>query len=337
MVKDYSIDFKFATVKYYKDGHTLKETAKVFGCNIASVSRWVKRANSNILERKERKLMSYKIKKKHIAFIKELVKKHKFSSLQELNNIVKKKFDDYDITPQWLGKLLQDNFITRKRTRVKHFPEKRYGKDISFEEEYKKFFQKVKKYSIDDIISIDETSIKPAMVKEYCRELKGKRCYFRTKDSKMFNKYTLVVAICSKGLVGYKIYDKGGMNSDRFIDFLNEICLTKHKNKVLLFDNAKAHTAKVVLNKITDSGNHYILNIPYHPQTNPVESYFNQIKHYMKLTSAIKFEDLKKSAIEAMKKVKKIHYKNYFINSLQKYKYTKKKFKIYKNPHLYKN
>lgn len=32
MVKDYSIDFKLATVTYYKNGHTLKETAKVFGC-----------------------------------------------------------------------------------------------------------------------------------------------------------------------------------------------------------------------------------------------------------------------------------------------------------------
>ncbi len=60
MVKDYSIDFKLATVKYYKDGHTLKETAKVFGCNIASVSRWVKRANSNTLERKERTLLKEK-------------------------------------------------------------------------------------------------------------------------------------------------------------------------------------------------------------------------------------------------------------------------------------
>jgi len=69
MVKDYSIDFKLAAVKYYKDGYTLKETAKVFGCNIASVSRWVKRVNSNTL-----KLLSYKVTKKHIVFIKELVK-----------------------------------------------------------------------------------------------------------------------------------------------------------------------------------------------------------------------------------------------------------------------
>ena len=75
-----------------------------------------------------------------------------------------------------------------------------------------------------DIISIDETSIKSAMIKEYCRTIKGKRCYFKTTDNKVFRKYTLLMAISTKGVVAYKFYEKGGSNKDRFLDFLAMEC-----------------------------------------------------------------------------------------------------------------
>ena len=54
------------------------------------------------------------------------------------------------------------------------------------------------------------------MVKEYCRTIKGKRCYFKTTDNKVFRKYTLLMAISTKGVVAYKFYEKGGSNKERF-------------------------------------------------------------------------------------------------------------------------
>jgi len=39
----------------------------------------------------------------------------------------------------------------------------------------------------------------------------------------------------------------------------------------------------------------YVINIPYHPQTNPIESYFSESKHYIKLDSKIEYNDLLKS------------------------------------------
>ena len=42
-----------------------------------------------------------------------------------------------------------------------------------------------------------------------------------------------------------------------------------------------------VLESIKNSGNDYVLNIPYHPQTNPIETYFSELKHYIKLDSKI--------------------------------------------------
>ena len=127
------------------------------------------------------------------------------------------------------------------------------------------------------------------MVKEYCRETKGKRCFFKTKDNKVFRKYTLLVAMSDSGLVAYKLYEKGGSNADRFMKFLQDNILKKYKNKLLLFDNAKAHTANTVLDKIKKSKNNYVLNVPYNPQLNPIESLFSQFKHYLKLDGKINF------------------------------------------------
>jgi ribosomal protein S19 len=37
--------------------------------------------------------------------------------MEELHKIIKKKYKDFNITPQHLGQVIRDNNITRKRTR----------------------------------------------------------------------------------------------------------------------------------------------------------------------------------------------------------------------------
>jgi hypothetical protein len=174
----YSEDYKLSAVKYYIKSKNYVETCDIFGCKRTSLIRWVKlyRKKKNTTNKK-RSRKSYKVRKVHVEYIKKIIKQsnNRFISLEELNKKLKKKFKDYNITPRWLGQVLKDNNITRKRTRKSHFPDTRYGKPISHKEEVKKFFKKIKKYKLKDIISIDETSIQPGMVKEYCRETKGKR------------------------------------------------------------------------------------------------------------------------------------------------------------------
>ena len=46
---------------------------------------------------------------------------------------------------------------------------------------------------------------------------------------------------------------------------------------------------------------HYVLNVPYNPQSNPVESYFNQLKHYLKLDSKIQYKDISNYVTEIPK------------------------------------
>lgn len=71
---------------------------------------------------------------------------------------VKEKYSDFDITTRHISNILRDNNITL--TRFRHEPTKRFSKDININKNIKLFYEKVKQYKIDDIICIDQTSIK---------------------------------------------------------------------------------------------------------------------------------------------------------------------------------
>jgi len=158
-------DYKLHAVKHYIKHKNYSETCRIFECKRTSLMRWVDKYNeTGSVKNKSRELISYKVKNKHIDFIKEILKNNKLITLEELNKQVKKKFTDWDISTSWLNKVLNDNNITRKRTKRKHFPETRYGKEIDFKTEVKKFFSKIKKYDMNDIISLEKTDLKFTLV-----------------------------------------------------------------------------------------------------------------------------------------------------------------------------
>jgi hypothetical protein len=60
----------------------------------------------------------------------------------------------------------------------------------------------------------------------------------------------------------------------------------------------------------------------YSPRLNCIEQWFNQVKHYLKLYKSKDLEELKENLKKSIEKIRKEHYKNYFI-----YAYKKKKYK----------
>lgn len=60
------------------------------------------------------------------------------------------------------------------------------------------------------------------MPSNYSRCDLGQRCVLKTKNNKVFTKYTLVCIMSSKGIVGYELYENGGMNVVRMIEFINK-------------------------------------------------------------------------------------------------------------------
>ena len=72
------------------------------------------------------------------------------------------------------------------------------------------------------------------MIRRKCYEELGKRCVVKTESQEVFKKYTGIFAISSKGVIGYDVYKKGGIDSNRMVDFINKFINGKYKNKLLL-------------------------------------------------------------------------------------------------------
>jgi transposase len=332
MSKHKSEDYKITAVEYYLENDTnYTKTCNIFKCSERSLKRWIERYEElEEIKRLNRKPMSYKITKEQVKYAILKLKENEQITMEELHKIIKKKYKEFDITPQHLGQVLRDNNITRKRTRHEHYPKERYGKPTDIKKELKAFYKEISKYSLDKIISLDETSIQPSMIMEFSKCALGKRCVVKTDDNYFFRKFTLLCAISNSKCVGATLYKEGGMTKERFVEFLEVNIFNKYKNHLIILDNAGSHNNEYVKQAIINSGNKYLYLIPYNPQLNPIEQYFNQIKHYLKLNKKVlKYDELAIEIKNAIKQVKKENYKNYFENAYNKHAYNKHAYKDY--------
>ena len=338
-----SEDYKISAVKYYlKNKDNIRKTCKIFDCKKSTLQRWIKRyKTSKNIKRKNRKSISYKITKPQVNTALELLKQNEQLTMNELVVDMKNKYPKFDITPQHLGQVIRDNNKTRKRTRHEHFPKERYKKPIEKANEMNKFFTEVRKFPINKIICLDETSVGSALKPTYSRCNLGKRCIIKTSNQFVFRKFTLLVAINNSKYVGKEMYEKGGMTKERLLEFLEKYIFPKYKGHLIILDNAGSHNNELIKNAITKSGNYYLFAVPYTPRSNlPIEAYFNQIKTYLKKDRNVEnYQELEMNVNKAIEKVKPENYKNYFeyaynmkegMNLQRKSSTRRRKLKIYK-------
>jgi len=340
MGKHKSSDYKLSAVEYYLDNDniSLKGTCNIFKCSKYSLIRWVKRyIKYGTVDNKQRKEGSYKVRKIHVKFIIDLIKRKPFIILTDILGYFHKQFDDITLSKTHLSNIIKYANLTYKKVQITHRPDTRYKIPINYEEEYKKFYTKIKKYKLNNIISIDETSISIGLHPEKGREEIGKRLDKITKDNKVFVKYTLIMAITTKGVLDWILYEKGGSDNSRLIEFVKKL-IDKKKNKLILMDNASCHRNQNVKDFIINSKNDFVYVLPYHHFQNPIEKFFNQLKYYMKKDEPMSYELIKKSIKKAIKYIELETYTNYFKSSLIKTKEDIKeiKMKYRKTPKIYK-
>jgi transposase len=238
-----SEDYKLSAVEYYlTEDKTQEEVCKIFKCSARSLLRWVDKYNENgKIKRHNRKPVAYKVHKDQVKFILDEIKKNKTITMQDLLEKLKEKYPTLSLSRFHLNRIVNDNNITLKITRIRHEPNKRFGKDIDINKKIKEFYNEVKKYKIKDIICIDETSIKSLQKRHHCYSDIGKRCVIKTQSQEVFKKYTGIFAISTKGVLGWELYENSGINTDRLIEFLEKYITTKFKDKLIILDNASSH------------------------------------------------------------------------------------------------
>lgn len=246
-----SEDYKLAAVNYYNQGASKHKTCEVFQCSIRSLSRWIEKVNiTGNTQRKQREYISYKVKQKHVSDALIVLQQKQQMSIRALSAKMKEKHDDYNISSQRLGQVIRDNNITRKRTRIKHFPSTRRGVPTNMQGELNAFYNIVNQYPLDKIICLDETSVHQSMVHTYSRCKLGRLCIHRNSSNAVFKKYTLLLAVNSTEIVGWVLYEDGGTNIQRMKDFIAEQITNRYRNHLVIMDNAGSHRNTEVLNEV---------------------------------------------------------------------------------------
>jgi transposase len=205
-----SKDYKETAVNYYLvEDKTQEKVCKIFKCSPRSLMRWVERYKKDgNVDIHYRKPVAYKVKKEYVKFLLDELQKNKTSTLQELNQKLKDKFKGVDLSTTQIFRVIKDNNISLKLTRIRHEPTMRFGKEININHKIKDFYEEVKKYKIEDIICIDETSIKSLQKRNHCYSRKGKRCIIKTQSQEVFKKYTGIFAISIDGVIDWDLYEK---------------------------------------------------------------------------------------------------------------------------------
>ena len=280
-----------------------------------------------------RKPVVYKVKKEYVKLLVDEINKNKTMTLHELNQKLKDKYKDANLSTTQIFRVINDNNITLKLTRIRHEPVKRFGKDININSKIKEFYDEVKKYKIEDIICIDETSIKSLQKRNRCYSNKGKRCVIKTQSQEVFKKYTGVFAISVNGVVNWDLYEKGGINTDRLIEFLEHNITSKLRNKLIILDNASAHRNERI-KALVNKHNNLLYAVPYQHFTNSIENYFSMLKSRLQKLEGLKYENLKENIQKVISEIPKEKYENIFKGAYErpeKYVPKNKTRKIKKN------
>ena len=334
MTNHKSEDYKLSAVKYFLENKDTQEnTCKIFKCSVRSLLRWTKRyKEEKEIKRHNREPISYKIKKEHIKFILEELKNNKTITIEDLLTKLKNKYTSLKISRFHLSRIIKENYVSLKITKIIHEPVKRFGKDININEKIIDFYNEIKKYKIDDIICIDETSINSLQLRHHCYNEVGKRCVIKTNSQEVFKKYTGIFAISINGVEGYELYNKGGIDGDRLLAFLEKFITNKYKNKVIILDNASYHRNERV-KELINKNNKLIYSLPYQHYTNSIEMFFSLLKSKLQKKQGILYDDLNNNIKEAIKTIPEDYCKRILNGTYNRQKNYIKKNKIrkYKN------
>jgi transposase len=256
--------YKLSAVEYYLDSNASQlEVCDIFRCSPRSLLRWTHRyLETGSIVRHNRPAISYKIRQRHVDFILDQIKSNRMVTLNELKLVLKEEFPSLAMSLAHLHRIVRDNNISLKLRRVRHEPIKRYSKPVNIKEELKKFYDEVSMFNLDDIICLDETNIQIFHKRNFCYSPVGKRCVVTTQSQEVFKRYTTIFAISTQGVVGWRIYPKGGIDSHRLKSFLEQHVTGKFNNKLIIMDNASCHRNPEI-KKLVQKDNKLLFSVPY--------------------------------------------------------------------------
>jgi transposase len=212
-----------------------------------------------------------------LDFIKRYVCKYKIINAVHIRSIIENTFD-VSISRSYFYIILNTLELTYKKIYIKKQP----FLDVDYESMKIIFYEQINAIKKDNIISIDETAIYLNCKNNYGWAQKGCKCIIKEKDKNIFQKkYSLLMAISNKEVMLYIIYEKS-INGEKYINFIKELIEKYGKKYTLLMDNSSIHKTKKFRDYTESEKLNILYNIPYNPETNPIEMLFCPIKKNIK-------------------------------------------------------
>ena len=233
--------------------------------------------------------------------------------MKNLLKLLKRRFNGKQFNANNVYYALKKSGITYKKAhKVVIIKKNEHKKKV------KEFKGKINEIGIDKVLSTDECHFHLNMTPDFGWNKKGKRVKF-IKNSSKRNSFALqpwACTISNKKIIHYRIIESS-VNANVILDYVKKIN-KKCRNRHNIFDNASVHHAKIVKHHMQDKSNKMVYNVPYNPETNPMEQFFNKIKTFVRKEDTSTRKKLITSIEKAMNTVTPENLNYYFLNSFEK-------------------
>ena len=174
------------------------------------------------------------------------------------------------------------------------------------------------------------------MKRTHCYNEIGKRCVIKTQSQEVFKKYTAIFAISGKGVEGFELYEKGGIDTNRLKTFLETHIFNKYRDKLIILDNASSHRNEIIKNLINQN-NKVLYSVPYQHFTNAIENFFSMFKSRLSKLDGLTYNELKVNINKVINNISQEKFLNIFKGAYnRKEKYIKRSITRKRIPKNYK-
>lgn len=318
----FSIETRISVLwAYYNTNITLYELSCLFHVSLKTIYNWRHLHDSALFinmdfDHVKKQFEGYQIKQliKYKGkltqdiekYIRQEIAKHPSININKFKERIEKKFNtNFSMSTlyNWFKKLGLTFKKVRKRLRLKFYTRKKRLKELH---------QQINNVQDkNNIISIDESHFQVNMAPKMGWSKSGQKIYRNTSNVKRSN-LSLLMAINKQKVIGYQVIE-GPYNAHTFTEFIKSINKDKY---VLLLDNARIHHSRHFKEYMSTQQSTCIYNVPYNPETNPIEHVFSQLKQQLSYYQNTTSNKMRQNISRLIKKIPAVHLSNYFKESL---------------------
>jgi transposase len=253
----------------------INDIVQIFKISRRTIYYWINKYKNNILYVSKSVENQIKIFPEVKLYIKKYTLRNMFMNINKLINNIKKKYK-ISISKTSIYNILKQFKITNKRTKLKtiHINKKTHSREV------KELLKNIKKYKNTSIISIDEIHFNTNLYPLRGWNKSNKKVVLNRNSNLPKKRYSVICAISIEKIEYIEIHNKP-INSNIFESFLKKL-FEKCNKPNLLMDNVSFHKTRKIKDLTLANDKNIIFNVPYNPDTNPIENVFSIAKNYVR-------------------------------------------------------